>query len=231
MAQIIVHGARGRMGQRVCALLRKGGADAPSCALAAALDRDDALTKSTRGDVIIDFTSSDGAVRAARLAAERSIPLLTGTTALDAEAVSALEAAARDVPVLLAPNASLGVAVLKRIAAQALQWLGDGWDVDIVEMHHKTKRDAPSGTALALREALERPTGRPIPDERVHSVRAGQLVGEHHVQLVGPMERLTLSHETFHRDVFALGAIRAACWLIGRPPGRYSIEHALGMAD
>jgi 4-hydroxy-tetrahydrodipicolinate reductase len=130
--------------------------------------------------------------------------------------------------VLVAPNTSLGVAVTRRLARLAAELLGPGgWTVDIVESHHDRKKDAPSGTALAIAASLSE-GGMKVASDRIHAIRAGDTVGEHEIRLAGPSERLHIMHQAVSRDLFAAGAIRAAKWLAGRPAGRYTMEDVLG---
>jgi 4-hydroxy-tetrahydrodipicolinate reductase len=173
-------------------------------------------------DVIIDFSTPDGLLR---LLDHASCPVVSGTTGVvlpDRVAV----------PFLHAANFSLGVAVLARLVREAAAAL-PSWDVELVELHHRHKRDAPSGTALRLIDGLGAPvsgrTGPRVPGEiGVHAVRGGDIVGEHRVYLCGPGERIELAHVATHRGLFAAGAVTAARWIVGKPPGRYQIEDVLG---
>jgi 4-hydroxy-tetrahydrodipicolinate reductase len=182
-------------------------------------------------DVVVDFSTPDALVALLPHLSGRA--LVTGTTGLTDAHRAALAVAATTSAVLHAPNFSTGVAVLKRLVAAAGAAL-PGWDVEIVEMHHTAKRDAPSGTALALREAV-RPgaraaSGRHGPHEGdvgLHAVRLGDVVGEHDVYLAGPGERLRLGHVASSRRAFAEGAVRAALWLAGRPPGACTFDDVL----
>lgn len=226
--RIAVNGAAGRMGQRVCALLTEH----DGATLVAAIDRAPVnayptLHDDTAIDALIDFSSARGAIEAAALAGARRAALLVCTTGLDQEALHAIERASRTVPTMIAPNTSLGVAVLRRVAAEAARLLGSAYTIEIVEAHHDRKRDAPSGTALSLATALAE-AGRPVESSRIHAIRGGDIVGEHEVWLAGPGETLRLAHSAVSRDLFALGAIRAACWLATRQPGAYVIEDSLG---
>lgn len=177
-------------------------------------------------DVAVDFSLPAGFDPLLALCLARGSGLVSGTTGLDPGQRSALESAGRSIPVLWSANFSLGVAVLARLARQAAAAL-PGWDCDIIESHHVRKLDAPSGTALALGEAVA--VGRGGPPHYV-SVRAGDIVGEHTVQLTGLGERLELVHRATDRDVFARGALAAASWLGSRTPGVYSIDDCLGPA-
>jgi 4-hydroxy-tetrahydrodipicolinate reductase len=170
-------------------------------------------------DVAIDFSLPAGFDAVLALCAERGAGLVSGTTGLEQAQLGALEAAASGIPVLSAANFSLGVVVLADLverAARALQ----GWDCDIVESHHVHKKDAPSGTALALGERAGQGGANP----RYAALRAGDIVGEHTVQFTGPGERIELVHRATNRDIFARGALLAATRLAGREPGRYQLR-------
>ena len=216
--RIVIHGARGRMGGRIAACAE---ADA-GCSVAQRVDRGDALALSAgESDAVLDFSSSEGTMRAAEIAEALGCALLVGTTGLSDAALAAVERAARRVPAMVAPNTSLGVAVARRLAAEAARLL-PGFDVDVVETHHVRKLDAPSGTARSLAEAVGRGRGEALDPSRVHSVRAGDVVGDHEVAFSGPGERIFVVHRATSRDLFALGAIRMARWLSTRPAGMHS---------
>jgi 4-hydroxy-tetrahydrodipicolinate reductase len=192
--------------------------------------------------VVIDFSSPVATTALAPVAAAARVAIVTGTTGLGDDARKALDRASVLVPTLVEPNLSIGVHVLATLLARAVAALPD-WDVEIVEMHHRSKMDAPSGTALRLGRIAEAarvlPTrlvhGRDAnhgvrkPEEvGVHALRAGDIVGEHVVHLVGTGERIELVHRATSRDVFAHGAIRAARWITGKPPGSYGLQDVLG---
>lgn len=193
-------------------------------------------------DVAIDFTAPDAAAEWATRCAEAGVAFVSGTTGLDSSQLDRMRAAAGHIGVLWSPNMSLGVAILRRLVREAAQRLTD-WDAEIVETHHRKKADAPSGTATALlREILEAReaadaevrhgrsgTGlvRATSEIGVHAVRMGGVVGDHDVQFASAEEVLTLSHRALTRDVFAAGALRAARWLHGRPPGWYALDDVL----
>jgi len=191
-------------------------------------------------DVALDFSSSAAvrdnlqACRAARK------PLLLGTTGFGAELDADLEATAREVALLVAPNTSLGAALLGELTREAARALPAGFDIDVLELHHRLKRDAPSGTALALARTAAEARGLPVPGSDaspgrpsgprpedqigVASLRAGDIVGEHTVIFCGAGEELVLTHRARERGVFARGALSAALWLSSRPPGRYAMH-------
>ena len=168
-------------------------------------------------DVAVDFSLPEAFDPLLALCLARGAGLVSGTTGLSAAQTAALDASAERVAVLWAPNFSAGVAVLTELVRQAAAAL-PGWDADVVEAHHVHKKDAPSGTALHLGAAVEAGRGRA---PHYASLRAGDIVGEHTVQLAGPGERLELVHRATNRDIFARGALEAALRLAGRAPGRY----------
>lgn len=247
---ITIAGAAGRMGQ----VLRRLVTEAEDLALAGALEapgRQDANADITAdpvvalqgAQVLVEFTTAESTAALAHAAAERGVALVSGTTGLDAAAEAALDAAAERAPVLWAPNMSLGVNLLFALTEQVARALPAGYDPEILELHHRHKRDAPSGTALGLLRAIRvaRPEGadrfgrhglgapRPADEVGVHAVRGGEVVGEHHVFFLGSTERVTLAHQAQSRDAFALGALQAARWLAGRAPGRYTMRDVLGL--
>ncbi|MCC6217498.1 MAG: 4-hydroxy-tetrahydrodipicolinate reductase [Polyangiaceae bacterium] len=192
-------------------------------------------------DVAIDFSAPGAVPRLAAAAASGGVALVSGTTGLPEAARAALERASARIPVLWAPNTSLGVQVLAELVTAAVRQLGEAFDVEIVEVHHGRKTDAPSGTALRLAEAAR--LARPALAERhgrsgavgarghdelgVLAVRGGDVIGDHTVHLLGAGERLELTHRATSRDVFALGALRAAEFVVGRPPALYTLRDLL----
>jgi 4-hydroxy-tetrahydrodipicolinate reductase len=179
-------------------------------------------------DVIIDFSSEEGTRTAISIARATGAALLVGTTGLSREVDGALRELAKISAVLIAPNTSLGVAVTKRLARLAAELLGpSGWSVDIIESHHDRKKDAPSGTALALARALA-DGGMSLENRQIHAIRAGDTIGEHEIRFAGPSERIHIMHQAVTRDLFAAGALRGAKWLAGKPAGLYTMEDILG---
>ena len=259
---LAVFGITGRMGQSLIRALREGtpfklqgaiaSADSARLGLDAAAegeatgvmitaDPDAALE---RASVALDFSLGSAVAAHARACALRRVPLLVGATGFDAPAKAELDRAARSIAVLIAPNTGVGVAVLKQAAAEATRALGAAYEVDISEAHHRLKRDAPSGTALNLGEAIARARGATLGEVAVYEglganaprkagsigfsvVRAGDIVGEHTVTFTGAGERLEFTHRAFDRITFARGALRGAAWLIGRPPGLYDMADVL----
>jgi 4-hydroxy-tetrahydrodipicolinate reductase len=198
-------------------------------------------------DVIIDFTSADTTAALAPRAAERGIPLVIGTTGLAASQAQLVREAADRIPIVWAPNMSVGVNVLFKLAAEAARLLGPQYSLEIIESHHRHKKDAPSGTALRLAELLAEATADQGPlAERlrhgreglavrqdneigVHAIRGGDIAGEHTVMYCGDGERLELTIRASSRQTYAHGAVRAALWVIGQEPAVYDMHDVLGL--
>lgn len=247
---IIVFGATGRTGSRVCALalerpsfallarVSRGASNAASSALAVdARGNQTTLSTSNTQDLlrfkglaraIIDFSSEQGTLAASRSSIELGCAHLVATTALGSETLATLREASRRVPVLVAPNTSLGVSVLAKLATDAARVLGasGGYEVSIVEAHHSRKKDAPSGTALRLADAV-REGGMELKPDQVLAMRGGDVIGEHTIRFAGPGEYLEFTHRATTRDLFALGALNAAAWLARQTPGWYTIDNML----
>jgi 4-hydroxy-tetrahydrodipicolinate reductase len=225
----LVHGASGRMGQRLLALASEFPQLRLVAAVARAAESLDApggvalpasrLAEAPEFRLLIDFSLPEGFDAALALAVKRGAAFVSGTTGLSLVQQKALLEAGRQVPVLWSANFSLGIAVLSDLVERAARAL-PGWDLDIVESHHVHKKDAPSGTALALGEVAQ--TGGAQP--RYASLRAGDIVGEHWLQFAGPGERLELVHRATDRAIFARGALAVGAWLVGQPPGRYTMR-------
>jgi 4-hydroxy-tetrahydrodipicolinate reductase len=197
-------------------------------------------------DVWIDFSAPAASAAHAGAAAAAGAAIVIGTTGLGPAHKEAIAAAAARAPIVLAPNMSVGVNVLLRLVADAARALGPGYDLEIVEAHHRHKKDAPSGTALRLAEALAEATGRDLaatavyarhgdvgartPQEiGIQTLRGGDVVGDHTVFFLGLGERVEITHRASTRDTFARGAVRAALWLAGKPPRLYDMRDVLGL--
>jgi len=195
-------------------------------------------------DVLIDFTKPEATAAHAAFAASHGKPIVIGTTGLGAEHEAAVRRAGERVPIVYAANTSLGINLLLGLVEQVAQRLGADWDIEIMEMHHRGKVDAPSGTALALGRAAATARGAGLDEVAQRgrdgitgprqsgaigftALRGGDVVGEHHVIFAAPGERLELVHRATNRGIYAKGAIRAARWLIGRPPGVYGMKDVL----
>ncbi|MHC5111326.1 MAG: 4-hydroxy-tetrahydrodipicolinate reductase [Planctomycetota bacterium] len=197
-------------------------------------------------DVIIDASTPAGTMEWLGVCERLEIPLITGVTGHDDVQQKRLEEVAKVIPVLHASNFSVGMRVLIRAAALLAEQLGDDYDIEVVEHHHRYKADAPSGSALAIVDGISSRTGRGGPDARIygregqggprpaghigiHAVRMGDVVGRHEVHFGGAGETVTLTHHVQSRGTFALGALRAAAWALDQPPGWYSMDHVLGL--
>ncbi len=267
MADVVVAGAAGRMGSRLVALLQ----DEQDLRLVAALeapnhpallkdagevagigrlglpltgDPEDALGKDR---ILVEFSVPEASLAHLRLVARAGGRAVIGTTGFSAAQREDVEQLARDVPILLSPNMSVAVNVAFRVLAEMARMLGDDYDVEITEVHHRFKKDAPSGTALRMAEIVAQALGRDLaktavygrhglPGERTRqeigmmSLRSGDVVGEHTVSFGALGERLELTHRAQSRDTYARGALRAARFIAGARPGLYSMQHVLGLA-
>jgi 4-hydroxy-tetrahydrodipicolinate reductase len=259
---LAITGAAGRMGTRLVALARADG----SFDVVGAIERPDHPMQARdvgelagvgpigvpvtydlkpTPQVLIDFTAPASTRHWLKTCRDRGIGMVIGTTGLQDQDFSAIDRAATDIPILQAPNMSLGVNVLFKIAGEVAKMLGDDYDKEIVEGHHRFKKDAPSGTALGLAEAILAATDktrdalkfgrsgddcvRRRGDIGMHSLRIGDEVGRHTAYFAALGERLELTHVATNRDTFAHGALRAAKWLAGQKPGRYRIADMLGL--
>lgn len=259
--KLALHGASGRMGLAITRLAHeKTGIEIVGAACSSddpRLGRDlgelaglgalgvvtspDVSSSLLGAEVVIDFSTASAVAQLAQLAARQGVAIVCGTTNLDATAKRALDKASEQVPVLQAGNMSLGIQVLAEAVEFALRRLGLGYDVEIVELHHRKKIDSPSGTASRLLEAVKkvRPEVRELrgrdgevgartgDEVAVFGVRGGDVIGDHTVYLLGDGERLELTHRATNRDLFAHGALRAAEFLAGKKPGRYVIADVL----
>ena len=197
-------------------------------------------------DVAIEFTSPAATAEHAALAARLGKPVVIGTTGLHGAEESAVREAARQVPIVWAANTSLGINLLLGLVEQVAARLGPDWDIEIMEMHHRHKVDAPSGTALALGRAAAAARGavfdevaqrgrdgitgaRPTGAIGFAALRGGDNIGEHHVLFAGLGEQLELTHRATNRGIYSKGAVRAALWLVGKPPGLYGMKEVLGL--
>ncbi|HEY1631087.1 MAG TPA: 4-hydroxy-tetrahydrodipicolinate reductase [Rhizomicrobium sp.] len=235
LLKLAIAGAAGRMGQ---AILRAAEADPAFTVIAQLTSRDDPLPAIAQAQALIDFTTPASSVALAALAAQARIVHVIGTTGLSASDEAKIRAAARHAVIVKSGNMSLGVNLLAALAEQAARAL-PGFDVEIVEMHHRKKLDAPSGTALLLGEAvskgrnakLQTRSGQgPREDGAIGfaSLRGGTVIGEHDVIFAGPSERLVLRHVAEDRAIFAHGALAAAKWGQGQKPGLYAMRDVLG---
>ena len=264
--RIAVAGASGRMGRMLVEAVRA----APDCRLAGALDRPDspalgldasaflgqasgvAITADLAAgladaDVLIDFTRPEGTMEHLEACRAAGVALVVGTTGFSPEQKARIEAVAREIPVVMAPNMSVGVNVVLRLLDMAARALDQGFDIEIIEAHHRHKVDAPSGTALAMGEVVAAALGRDLRECAVYgregvtgerdpstigfaTVRGGDIVGDHTVLFAGTGERIEITHKSSSRATYAQGSLRAARFLRGRAPGLYGMDAVLGWA-
>ncbi|MCS6772379.1 MAG: 4-hydroxy-tetrahydrodipicolinate reductase [Kiritimatiellae bacterium] len=264
MTNVVIIGAGGRMGQTLIRCIENQAV--PGIRLVGAVDlwdcplrgqpagktgvtiTSDLAAVAPEADVLIDFSAHHGTVGNAPRIAAWGKAWVIGTTGIGPEGRSAIEAAAQKVPIVWAPNMSLGINLLFALLEQAARALkGKGYDVEIIERHHRRKKDSPSGTALGLGQAVARgldvnldevsvhgrhglaAQDRPSQEIGFHAVRGGDIVGDHTVMFAADGEVLEFSHRATSRETFAIGALRAALWVRGRPPGLYSMRDVLGV--
>lgn len=242
--KVVVSGIFGRMGAEVVKALKSnshfvlvGGTErqgstvqhleGPPLACPVSDDMGKTLT-SLKPQVVIDFTGADASVQNAQLCAEQGVALVCGSTGFSETQREALKQTASKVPMVVAPNMSIGMNAVIAAAADLAKRLGETFDVEIFEVHHRHKKDAPSGTALRLSEALSEARGisRPVV---VRSSRVADVVGDHTVSFFGQGERIELMHRASSREPFALGAVRAARWVVEQKPGLYTMRDVLGL--
>ena len=241
MIKVIITGSKGRMGRALLAC-------APAHAqmeIAAQIDQGDDLSKVLdQGDVVVDFSSHSATAAIAALCAQHKKAMVIGTTGHSSEHRSQIANVSSKIPIVLSSNFSTGVNALFWLTRKAAEILGPGFDLEIIEMHHRLKRDAPSGTAKTLAEILTdarkqqltlRHGRSGIVGERtstevgIHSLRGGDVVGDHTVIFADQGERLELTHKAASRETFANGALRAAQWVVGQKPGLYDMQDVLGL--
>src|SRR5512136_2073530 len=265
MIKIAVSGAAGRMGQRIIVAVKEAG-----CTLSGALERpghelvgqdagliagcgtlgvkiSDDLNAVVDGcDVLIDFTTPKVSLKNLEACGLKKKAIVIGSTGFSAEERAVAAELARDVPCVLAPNMSVGVNVCFKVLADIAKILGDDFDVEIVEAHHRLKKDAPSGTAVRMGEVVADALGRSyrqvanchregITGERtkeeigMQTIRGGDIVGDHTVYFIGMGERIEITHRAHTRDMFSRGAARAAKWVVKQQPGLYDMQDVLGL--
>lgn len=240
--KIAILGAAGRMGRKLCELAPGMGLEVVSKVdVVEGYDRE----WSSEAEGVVDFSFHAAIPEAVAKAAEQGIAYVIGTTGLTAEEQEAVNAAATRIPVVQSGNYSLGINLLLELVSKASSVLGPEYDIEVVEMHHRHKKDAPSGTALMLAKAAaagrgvdfaekaifgrEGETGeRPAGEIAVHALRGGSVIGDHTVMLAGEVERVELTHKAQGREAFAAGALKAVEWAFGKKPGIYNMRHVLG---
>lgn len=266
MVRALVAGVGGRMGSRIAQLIRESGeielAGAFEYSAHPSVGKDIAEligggpTGRTVGasmqealgdaDVVIDFTNASASLEHLKVAASNRVPMVVGSTGFNSEQMEQARGLSKEFPLVLTPNMSMGVNVLFKVVADVARMLGSGFDVEIVEAHHRFKKDAPSGTALKLAQIVAGSLNRELDGVGVYArhgligertdqeigiqtVRGGDIVGEHTVLFAGMGERIELTHRAHSRDNFARGALRAALWVVHQPPGLYDMQHVLGI--
>lgn len=266
MINAIVIGAAGRMGRMIVNTVQN--ADGITCtgaieipehpaqgqdvgvlagvgALGVAIE-DNLQSIITKGDVVIDFTSAEASLKNMEIAAQHHTPMVIGSTGFSPEQLGQVRKLTKEFPCCLAPNMSVGVNLMYKVVEEMAQILGEDYDVEIVEAHHRMKKDAPSGTALQLGKVVARGLGRTWEEVGVYGrkgligersreeigmqvIRAGDIVGEHTVIFGGKGERLEVTHRAHSRDTMARGAVRAATWIVTQKPGLYDMGDVLGL--
>jgi 4-hydroxy-tetrahydrodipicolinate reductase len=238
MARIGIIGSEGRMGQALVeAILGAGEMHSGGIDMGG-----DPLALAKVSDILVDFSSPKALEANLDAAMAAGVPIVVGTTGLEERHHWLCDAAAEQIAVLQTGNTSLGVTLLAHLVREAASRLGEDWDIEIVETHHRRKVDAPSGTALLLGEAAASGRGIALADNSVRgrdgitgarqafaALRGGEVAGDHTVQFLSDYEHLTLSHHATNRMIFAKGAVSAAQWLIGRGAGRYRMDEVLGL--
>ncbi len=268
MIRAVVCGAAGRMGGRIIAMIR----EADDFTLVGAVEQPNSTSIGqdagevagigklgvpvvgdlgavvSEGQVVIDFTAPQAAISHVVTAAQAKVPVVVGTTGFSAADLSRIREHGSSVPCVLSPNMSIGVNLVFKVLAEVASVLGEGYDIEIVETHHRLKKDAPSGTALKMAQVIAETLGRDLDrvgvygrkgmvgargkeEIAIHALRAGDVVGDHTVIFDGMGERIEVTHRAHSRDNFARGALRAARWIIGRSPGLYDMQDVLGLRE
>ena len=223
--RVLLVGAAGRMGKMIVDLAKSD----PNIQIVAQCDLGDAVEPAMKNcDVVIDFSHADAIDEICRAALQHQRALVIGTTGHSQEQRRVIEDTAQSLPIVFASNFSVGVNALFALTRKGAEMLGRECDVEIIEAHHRMKKDAPSGTAKTLAAILQK--ARRTDDQiAIQSIREGEVVGKHTVIFAGPDERLELSHNASSRAAFARGALRAARWIFGKSAGLYSMEDVLGL--
>jgi 4-hydroxy-tetrahydrodipicolinate reductase len=223
--RVLLIGAGGRMGKTISDLASND----PEIDIIARCDLGDPIEPPMKNcDAAIDFSHADAITEICGAALQHRKPLVVGTTGHSKEQRRMIEETARTLPIVFASNFSIGVNVLFWLTRKAAERFGSDFDAEIIETHHKMKKDAPSGTAKTLAEVLKA-TKKTQSEILIQSIREGDVVGEHTVVFSGPGERLELTHRAASREIFARGALHATKWIINQPPGLYSMQDVLGI--
>lgn len=266
MIKVIVAGAAGRMGCRLVALIK----DSTALTLAGAIEgkghhaigddagetagcgrigvavTEDLSALLDRGEVVVDFSSPEATLEHLRIVAQHKRAMVIGTTGFSATELEELKSLVRQVPCVFSPNMSVGINLMYKVIGEMAKTLGDDYDIEVIEAHHRLKKDAPSGTALKIAEVLAKATSRDLNQVGVYArkgligerkkkeigiqtIRAGDIVGDHTILFGGMGERIEVTHRASSRDTFASGALRAARWVVRQPPGLYDMMDVLSL--
>ncbi len=266
MIKVVIAGAAGRMGCRLVSLVR----DSAALTLAGALEgkghhalgedageiagsgragvsiTEDLPALMERGEVVIDFSAPEATLEHLRIVAQHRRAMVIGTTGFSASELDELKSLARQVPCVFSPNMSVGVNLIYKVISEMAKTLGDDYDIEVIEAHHRLKKDAPSGTALKIAEVLARAVNRDLNQVGVYArkgligertkgeigiqtIRAGDIVGDHTILFGGMGERIEVTHRASSRDTFARGALRAARWVVRQPAGLYDMMDVLSL--
>jgi 4-hydroxy-tetrahydrodipicolinate reductase len=266
MIKVIVAGAAGRMGGRLVALLQESAAlmlagavegkghvsvgedagDIAGCGQTGVPIGDDLSAIIDRGEVIVDFSTPGATLGHLYIAAQHRKAMVIGTTGFSPQELAELRALAKTIACVFSPNMSVGVTIILKVIVEMAKTLGDDYDIELIEAHHRLKKDAPSGTALKMAEVLAKAVNRDLEQVGVYArkglvgerkrgeigiqaIRAGDIVGDHTVLFGGMGERVEVTHRVQSRDTFARGALRAARWVVKQPPGLYDMTDVLGL--
>lgn len=266
MINVVVAGAAGRMGCRLVALIRdstvltlsgaiegkghralgKDAGETAGCGHAGVPITDDFTALLDRGEVVIDFSAPEATLHHLRATVIHRRAMVIGTTGFSTPQLAELESLASQAPFVLSPNMSVGVNLIYKVIGEMAKALGDEYDIEVIEAHHRLKKDAPSGTALKIAEVLAKAVGRDLNQVGVYArkglvgerkkgeigiqtIRAGDIVGDHTILFGGMGERIEVTHRASSRDTFAGGALRAAQWVVRQPPGLYDMMDVLGL--
>lgn len=230
MIKVVVSGACGKMGKMVIRLLQEeedmtllGGIEREGHPLIGKEGISSKIEEFKHADVIIDFSSPKGSLKNLEFANSNQIPIVIGTTGFSKEEIDKINSLPLKIPCLLSPNMSIGVNIMYKIVRDVAKLLSD-YDINIIESHHREKKDSPSGTAIKLGQIISEYKKNKI---ETLSIRAGDIVGEHSVIFCGMGERLEITHKAHTREIFARGAIKGAKWIINQKPGLYSMQDFL----
>ncbi len=266
MIKVIVAGAAGRMGNRLVALIKDSAAltlagaiegkghhalgddagETAGCGKAGVPITDNLSALLDRGEVVVDFSAPQATLGHLRAVAQHRRAMVIGTTGFSASELEELTSLARQAPCVFSPNMSVGVNLIYKVISEMAKTLGDEYDIEVIEAHHRLKKDAPSGTALKIAEVLAKAVNRDLNEVGVYArkgligerkkqeigiqtIRAGDIVGDHTILFGGMGERIEVTHRASSRDTFARGALRAARWVVRQPPGLYDMMDVLNL--